>query len=130
MVLREHDLPREVYLHPRLWLVVDGFVPVVVASVSAFFGFVYYILEFRLHRRLSVPLVLAHLILFLVAILGHALLVHFMERALGAGAPEQAQLEFHHAVGSAALEIPALFLSLLVFAANVFWRKSITPAGV
>lgn len=109
--------PHDLHLAPLLFLMIPGLIPFSVAMLSACFGLAYLALEWKFKRSASATLAVAQLILFLLATLGHSIVIRFWWRVLG----EEQATGLSVPVWSALLSAGAFTASLVVFVANIVW---------
>ncbi len=110
-------LSGEDYLNPLFWIMIPRLIPFAASILSACFGLVYFGFEKKFKRPVNVPLALAHLIGYVLAILGHATMVHFWWGVLG----EEHATSLSVPVWAGALEFVGLVICCLAFGVNIFW---------
>lgn len=110
-------------LNPLFLVMIPRLIPFAVSILSVCFGLVYFAFEKKFKRPVSVSLALVHLVSFLLAVLGHATLVHFWWRVLG----EEHATNTPLPLWAGMLMIAAFAVCCLVFAVNIFWSMSRAP---
>jgi len=103
------------YLNPLMFVMLPKLIPFAAAILSASFGLLYFGLERNFRRPPNIPLVLVHLVSYLLAILGHVTLVRFWWRVLG---DEHANIPLP--IWAGGLEVTAFVVCCLAIATNVF----------
>jgi hypothetical protein len=99
-------------------------IPFAAAVLSACFGLVYFTLESNFRRRPKISLVLVQLVSYLLAVLGHVILVRFWWRVLG---DEHATIPLP--VWAGVLEFAGFVIFCLAFATNIFMSLA-GPASI
>ena len=103
------------YFNPLFWITIPRFVPFAAAVLSAFFCVVYYALEKKSQRPANTTLTLVHLVSYLLAILGHTILLRFWWSALG-----DARTSVPLPLWAGSFAILGSALCCLAFGANVY----------
>jgi hypothetical protein len=115
-------LTAEDFLNPLFWVTIPRLIPFTASILSVCFGAVYLGLEKDFKRSPNTPLALVHLVSFVFAILGHAILVRFWWRVLG---EEHANIPLPS--WASLLAISASVICCFAFVANIFWSLSRAP---
>jgi hypothetical protein len=111
------------YLNPLFCFTIPRLIPFTASMLSACFGLICYGVEKKFKRRANIPLAVIHLVSFVLAILGHAILVRFWWTVLNEENATNTPMPL-----SASLLMPAAStVSLLAFGVNIFWSMSRTP---
>jgi hypothetical protein len=109
-------LSGEDYLDPLNWILIPRLIPFAASILSGCFGLVYFGLEKVLKRPANIPLVLGHLVGYLLGILGHATMVHFWWRVLG----DEHAIKLPFPLWASALEWVGFLMCAVAFGANIF----------
>jgi hypothetical protein len=117
IVLLKQGLPADPHFYPLFFLMIPGLIPFSVAILLACFGVAYFGFERLAKQPVSLPLAVAHLILFLLGMYGHSVVVRFWWRVLGTEHATRVPMP----VWSALLSATAFTLSLVLFLLNITW---------
>ncbi len=115
-------LTGEDYLNPSFWITIPRLIPLAASLVSACFGLVYFGIEKKSQRPLSIPITIIHLVAYLLAILGHATMVNFWWRVLNEPQPANTPLP----LWASLLELVGFATCCLAFILNILWSSSRT----
>ncbi|HEV2299639.1 MAG TPA: hypothetical protein VGR72_14125 [Candidatus Acidoferrales bacterium] len=126
VVLLRRGLTLVDYLNPLFLLFLPRLIPFGVAVLSIAFGLVYLVVERDFRRPPSVPLTVAHLTFFLLAIFGHIMSVHFIGRALSERHLQNPPMP----LWGTGLFLFAFGASLVFFAMNIIRSARRTPLNV
>jgi hypothetical protein len=121
--LFKRDLPLEFYFSPLFLLLYPRLMPLGVALVSAIFGLIYFAVERRFNRTMSLPLTVAHMASFLLGVFGFVVVTRFWWRVLG----QEHATGLAMPVWGALLYIAAFTVSLVAFFANILSRMRRLP---
>lgn len=126
VALFRRGLPLKFYFNPLFLLFFPRLIPFGVAVLSIAFGLVYLVVERDFRRPPSVPLTVAHLTFFLLAIFGHIMSVHFIGRALSEQHPENPPMP----LWGTGLFLFAFAATIGSFALNIIRSARRTPLNV
>ena len=104
-------------LNPLFMIMIPRLIPFTASILSVWFGLVYFGLEKKFSRPVSIPLALLHLVAFLLLILGHVALVRFWWPVLGEGQATNTPMP----LWAGEIEFASLWMCCMAFAANIVW---------
>jgi hypothetical protein len=108
--------------NPLFWITIPRLIPFAAALLSACFGVAYFLIEKKFGRPLSVSLTVVQIVSYVLAVLGHAMMVNSWWPALNESQPSNTPLP----MWASFLELGGIAMCCLVFALNIFWSSSKT----